>query len=92
MSPPPIYGDTACVFSKGESMSWYQVYQEFAQPEFPENLPDQEVYVQVKRSKIHYARANPSIFPCTEIIDWIIQKINPRMWVIQITRGKILQI
>ena len=40
MSPPPTYGDTACIFSKGESMSWYQVYQEFAKPEFPEDLPD----------------------------------------------------
>ena len=26
MSPPLIYGDTACTFSRGESMSWYQVY------------------------------------------------------------------
>ena len=40
MSPPPIYGDTACIFSKGETMSWYQVYQDFAQPEFSEDLPD----------------------------------------------------
>ena len=49
MSPPPIYGDTAYTFSRGESMSWYPVYQEFAQPEFPEDLLDQQVYVQVKR-------------------------------------------
>ena len=27
MSPPPIYGDTACTFSKRDSMSWFQVYQ-----------------------------------------------------------------
>ena len=25
MSPPPIYGDTAFIFSKGESMDRYQV-------------------------------------------------------------------
>ena len=30
MSPPPIYRDTLCTFSKGDSMRWYQVYQEFA--------------------------------------------------------------
>ena len=59
MSPPPIYGDTACTFSKGESMSWYQVYQEFAQSEFIEDLPDRQVYVQVKRSKLHYPGAHP---------------------------------
>ena len=53
MSPPPIYGDTTCTFSKGESMSWCQVYQEFAQPEFLEDLPDRQVYVQVKRLKLH---------------------------------------
>ena len=26
MSLPPIYRDTLCTFSKGDSMSWYQVY------------------------------------------------------------------
>ena len=55
MSPPHTYGDTTCIFNKGESMSWYQVYQEFAKPEFPKDLPDRHVYVQVKRSKLHYA-------------------------------------
>ena len=30
MSPPPIYRDTLCTFSKGDSMRWYQVYVEFA--------------------------------------------------------------
>ena len=30
MSPPPIYRDTLCTFAKGDSMCWYQVYQEFA--------------------------------------------------------------
>ena len=79
MSPPPTYGDTASIFIKGESMNWYQVYQEFAKPEFPEDLLDQQVYVQVKRSKLHYAGAHPPIFPCAEIIEWILQKVNPRL-------------
>ena len=87
-SPPPIYGDTTCVFSREESMSWYQVYQEFTQPEFPEDLPDREVYMQVKRSKIHYVGAHPSIFPCAKIIDWIIQNIDPKRWVIRDHEGK----
>ena len=30
MSPPPIYRDTLCTFSKGDNMCWYQVYQAFA--------------------------------------------------------------
>ena len=44
-SPPPIYRDTACVFGKGDSMSWYQLYQEFTKLEFPEDLRNQQVYV-----------------------------------------------
>ena len=30
ISPPPIYRNTLCTFAKGDSMRWYQVYQEFA--------------------------------------------------------------
>ena len=29
MSPPLIYRDTRCPFAKGDSMRWYQVYQDF---------------------------------------------------------------
>lgn len=59
-------------------MSWYQVYQEFARPEFPKDLPDRKIYVQVKRSKLHYAGVHPAIFPCAEVIKWIIQNIDPK--------------
>ena len=72
MSPSPTYGDTACIFNKGESMNWYQV------PEFPKDLPDRQVYVQVKRSKLHYAGAHPPIFRCAELIEWILQKVDPK--------------
>ena len=65
-SPPPIYRDTLCTFAKGDSLRWYEVYREFAitEDEFPEDLPDREVYLKVKRSKLHLAGAHPAIFPC----------------------------
>ena len=34
MYPPLIYRDTTCTFSKGDSMSWYQVNQELSRQEF----------------------------------------------------------
>ena len=66
ISPPPIYRDTLCTFAKEDSMRWYQVYHEFAIPEeeFPEDLPDREIYLAVKRSKLHLARVHLAIFPC----------------------------
>ena len=88
MSPTPIYRDTSCTFSKGDNMNWCQVYQEFAWPEFPEDLPDRKIYVQFKRSKLHYAGAHHAIFPCAEIIEWIIQNTDPKKWVIQDHEGK----
>ena len=80
VSPPPIYRDTLCTFAKGDNMRWYQVYHEFAitEEEFLEDLPDREVYLKVKRSELHLAGAHPAIFPCPEMIDWIIQKGIPR--------------
>ena len=88
MSPPPIYRDTLCTFAKGDSMRWYQVYQEFARTEFPEDLPNREIYLKVKRSKLHLAGAHPAIFPCPEMIDWIIQKTDPKKFVIRDSEGK----
>ena len=89
-SPPPIYRDTLCTFAKGDIMRWYQVYHEFTitESEFPEDLPDREVYLKVKRSKLHLAGAHPAIFPCPKMIDWIIQKIDPKKFVIRDSEGK----
>ena len=42
---PPIYGDTGCIFGKGENMSWYQIYKYFTQTEFLEDLPDRHIYI-----------------------------------------------
>ena len=69
-------------------MNWYQVYQEFTKPKFPEDLPNRQVYVQVKRSKLHYVGAHPPIFPCVELIKWILQKVDPRFRVIRDHEGK----
>ena len=71
-------------------MRWYQVYHEFAtsEEEFPEDLPDREIYLAVKKSKLHLAGAHPAIFPCPEVIDWIIQRTDPKKYVIQDSEGR----
>ena len=86
--PNPIYRDTTCVLRKGDKIIWYQIYQEFTKPNFLEYLPSQQVYVHVKRSKLHYVGAHPPIFLCANIIEWILQKVNSRMWVILYHLGK----
>ena len=65
-SPPPIYKDTLCTFAKEDSLGWYEVYRDFSitEDEFPEDLPDREVYLKVKKSKLHLAGSHPAIFPC----------------------------
>ena len=70
-SPPPIYRDTLCTFAKEASLRCYEVYREFAIPEeeFPEDLPDREVYLKVKKSKLHLAGSHPAIFPCPKMLD-----------------------
>ena len=44
----------------------------------------------MKRSKIHYAASHPPIFPCVEIIEWIIQRINPEDWNILDSTNKVI--
>ena len=46
------------------------------------------MYIQVKRSKLHYAGANPPIFPCADVIEWILQKVDLKIWVIRDHSGK----
>ena len=46
------------------------------------------MYLKVKKSKLHLAGAHPAIFPCPEILDWIIQKMDSKKFLIRDSKGK----
>ena len=39
-------------------------------------------------SKLHLVGAHPAILPCPEMIDWIIQKTDPKKFIIRDSEGK----
>lgn len=69
---PPIFEDAACNISKIIRLSWYTIYEEFSKKDIPETQEDFQVYINVKKSKLHNVVAHPPVFLCTETIEWIL--------------------
>lgn len=58
----PTVGDTACNISKNTRISWYTVYKEFSKKYILETQEDFQVYINVKKSKLHKVATHPRFF------------------------------
>ena len=57
------------------------------QKEFPENLEDREVYINIKRSIIHRVACGFSVMPCAESIEWILLHMGSKNMVLNSESG-----
>lgn len=80
---PPIFTDTACNINKTTRLSWYEIYEELAERDIPETQEDFQVYINIKRSRLHKVVAHPPVFPCAEIIEWVLQCTSTDDWMIK---------
>ena len=67
----PILLDTYFFIDKSIKISWKDIKDAFIQKEFPENLEDREVYINIKRFKIHRVARIIVVLPCEKSIEWI---------------------
>lgn len=66
---PPIFTDMACNINKTTKLSWYDIYEEFTKRDIPETYENFQVYINVKRSRLHKIAAHPPVFLCAKIIE-----------------------
>ena len=64
---------------------WEEILKNFEADIFPDIVPlrhpkkrnyDDKVHVNIKRSNLHLVTTRPPIFPCMEVIKWIINHSN----------------
>ena len=70
-----IYEDTNSVTGAESKFKWGQIYHILIEKKFPKvGLEDLALYDNILRSGITKVSTRPDIFPCTEVIRWILPK------------------
>ena len=71
-----IYEDTKPVSGSDPEFRWGQIYQMIKDHIVPgEGLEDIPIYTNIKRSAIIKTSTCPKLFPCSEVIGWILPRV-----------------
>jgi hypothetical protein len=83
---PPAFGDTeANVGTKTTFSQWEDLFKEIKHEEFPEYAShsdpdtrklDDEVFINIHKAYLHIMASETLVFPCIELLKWIIDHSN----------------
>ena len=72
-----IYEDTKLVTEAEPKFKWGQIYHMLVEKKVPEaGLEDLALYENILRSGITKVSTRPEMFPCAEVIGWIMSKVD----------------
>lgn len=71
----PIYEDTKLFIDKELEIKWKDIKEIFSCM-FEENLEDSRVYVNIHKSGLYRVARRYPMFPCTNMIHWIVSHTN----------------
>ena len=84
-----IYQDTKYFTRIEPEFRWGQIYQMIKDQAVPEvGLEDIPIYANIMKSIIMKVSTRLELFPCAEVIDWIIPRANITKMILSITDGK----
>jgi hypothetical protein len=97
-SPPPFFKDTDNgMNSKVILPSWLDLYNKLHYEDFPEFMPhsdpevrglDDQVFQNIKRSSLYLVAAKTPIFPCVDILEWIIHHVDAEKFLLNNKDGE----
>jgi len=71
------YGDTNSSTGEELVLKWGDIYNMFRDEKYPEvEEEDKDVFTNIKRSGLHRVAARPPVFPCADVISWIISRVK----------------
>jgi hypothetical protein len=83
---PPTFGDTEVnIGTKKTFPRWEDLFKEIKHEEFPEYAPhsdpntrklDDEVFIKIHKAYLHMVVSKTPVFPCIEILKWLIDHID----------------
>ena len=68
-----IYEDTQCVSSVEREYKWGEIYRPISRREVPDmGLEEEPIYAKIEKSAIMKVASRPELFPCFEVMRWIL--------------------
>ena len=84
-----IYEDTKAVIGAELELKWEQIYPMIKDQKVPDvGLEDIPLYENILRSQITKVSMQPILFLCTEVIDWILPKVDVNDMIMYNIEGK----
>ena len=77
-----IYEDTKLVADRDIKMKWFDINNTFSGT-FEEDLEDRRVYVNIHKSGLYRITCRYPVFPCADMIHWIISHTDPETMVLR---------
>ena len=84
-----IYEDTQCVSGVEPECKWNDIYRLIFRREVPDmGLEEEPIYANIEKSAIMKVATRPELFPCSEVIGWILPHVNTRSMIIGNVEGQ----
>ena len=83
----PIYEDTKLYLDKDMKLKWQEANETFAGT-FGEHLKDHQVYVNIHKSSLYGISCRYRVFPCADMIHWIVSHIDLETMTLRSVSGK----
>ena len=72
-----IYEDTQCVTGVEPEYKWGDVYRMISRREVPDmGLEEAPIYANIEKSAIMKVATRPELFPCSELMRWVLPHTN----------------
>ena len=84
-----IYEDTQCASGVEPEYKWGDIYRLISRREVPDTgLEEESIYANIDKSSIMKVATRPELFPCSEVIGWILPHVNTTTMIIGNTEGQ----
>ena len=72
-----IYEDTKATTGVEPEYKWEEVYRMISRQSVPDaGFEDMHIYANIERSALMKVATRPEIFPCLEVIGWILPRVD----------------
>ena len=72
-----IYEDTKCIIGVELKYQWGEIYRLITHREVPDiGFEEENIYVNIERSSLMNIATRPELFPCSEVIGWILPRAD----------------
>ena len=71
------YEDTKCIIGVEPEYQWGEIYRLITHQEVPDiGFEEENIYVNIERSSLMKIAMRPELFPCSEVIEWILTNVD----------------